>query len=81
MGYQWVSYPYHDERQQFNALVDELFERNKEDFESREQVFNLFAEATMTGKLLPIARLIEKTFGKGSFKMIGEKSADKTEIQ
>ena len=77
MGYKWVSYPYHEERQQFNSLVDELYEKNMDDFESREQVFNLFAEATMTGKLLPVARLIEKTFGKGSFGMIGERSADK----
>ena len=76
-GYRWVSYPYHVERQQFNALVDELYEKNKDDFESREQVFDLFADATLTGRLLPVARLIEKTFGKGSFRMIGERSADK----
>lgn len=76
-GYIWVSYPYYEERQQFNSLVDKLHERNKDDFESREQVFNLFADATLTGRLLPIARLIEKSFGKGSFRMIGERSADK----
>lgn len=76
-GYKWVSYPYHEERQQFNSLVDALYEKNKDDFESREEVFKLFAEATMAGRLLPVARLIEKTFGKGSFRMIGERSADK----
>lgn len=76
-GYKWVSYPYHEERQQFNSLVDELYKRNRSDFESREQVFNLFADATLTGRLLPIARLIEKSFGKGSFRMIGKRSADK----
>lgn len=76
-GHKWVSYPYHEERQQFNSLVDELFEKNKNDFESKEEVFRLFAEATMAGKLLPVARLIEKTFGKGSFRRVGEKSADK----
>lgn len=76
-GYKLVSYPYHDERQQFNALVDKLYDKNKDDFESREQVFDLFADATLTGRLLPVARLIEKTFGKGSFRVIGERSADK----
>lgn len=76
-GYKWVSYPYHEERQHFNSLVDELYEKNKDDFELREDVFKLFAEATMVGRLLPVARLIEKTFGKGSFRMIGERSADK----
>lgn len=76
-GYKWVSYPYHEERQQFNSLVNSLYEKNKGDFDSREDVFKLFAEATLNGRLLPIARLIEKTFGKGSFRMIGERSADK----
>lgn len=76
-GYKWVSYPYHEERQQFNSLVDALYEKNKVGFESREDVFRLFAEATMTGRILPIARLIEQTFGKGSFRILGEKSADK----
>lgn len=77
LGYKGVSYPYHEERQQFNSLVDELYEKNKGDFEFREDVFKLFAEATMTGRLLTTARLIEKTFGKGSFRVIGERSADK----
>jgi len=75
-GQKWVSYPYHEERQQFNSMVDELFEKNKDDFESREEVFRLFAEATVSGRLLPVARLIEKTFGKGSFRLISKKSAD-----
>ncbi|MCA9366324.1 hypothetical protein KC722_01960 [Candidatus Kaiserbacteria bacterium] len=76
-GRKWVSYAYHEERQQFNSLVDALYEKNKGDFKSREGVFRLFAEATMKGRLLPVARLIEKTFGKGSFGIIGERSADK----
>jgi hypothetical protein len=75
-GYNWVSYPYHKERQQFNSLIDELYAKNEGDFESREEVFELFAKATLAGRLLPVARLIEKTFGKGSFRMIGENSAD-----
>jgi hypothetical protein len=78
-GQKWVSYPYHEERQQFNSLVDELFDKNKGDFESREEVFRLFAEATVSGRLLPVARIIEKTFGKGSFRMAGERSAEKSD--
>lgn len=80
-GYKWVSYPYHEERQRFNSLIDELYEKNKDDFASREQVFKLFADATLTGRLLPIARLVEKSFGKGSFRMIGERSADRPEFE
>lgn len=79
-GYKLVSYPYHDARINFNSLVDELYEKNKSEFKSREQVFSIFAEATITGRLLPIARLIEKTFGRGSFRIIGERSADKQSL-
>jgi len=71
----WRSYAYHEERKKFAELIDELYKRNMSDFESREDVFNLFAQATLTGRVLPVARLIEKTFGKGAFRAIGERSA------
>lgn len=76
-GYEGVRYSYPEARAKFNSLVDKLYEKNKSEYTSREQIFDLFVKATMTGKLLPVARLIEKTFGKGSFRMIGERSADK----
>lgn len=60
------------ERDKFNALVDKLWEENKEQFDSRDAILNMFFEAQATGRLLKVARLIEKTFGKGSFREIGE---------
>lgn len=71
----WRSYAYHEERKNFTELIDELYKRNTSDFESREDVFNLFAQATLTGRILRVARLIEKTFGKEVFRAIGERSA------
>lgn len=73
--YKSFTYPYFNERKEFNFMVDEIFNKNPSDFESREDVFNVFARATITGRLLPVARLIEKTFGKGSFRIVGENSA------
>lgn len=70
-------YPYIRERRNLNKLTDDLFEKNKSEFSSKEEVFNLFVMAAMTGKLLPIARLIEKTYGKGSFRELGEKTTSK----
>lgn len=64
---------YDEERAALNKLIDEIYEKDKSDFSSREDVFNVFAKATMTGRLLPIARLIEKTYGRGSFRALGEK--------
>ncbi len=65
------------EREEFNTLVDDLYERNKSEFSSREEIFGLFAKAIMNGRLLPVARLVEKTFGKGSFREIGERTKQK----
>ena len=73
-GHEWVTYPYHAERLQLEDLINRLYEENMDSYESREDVFNLFANATLTGKLLPIARLVEKTFGKGAFRALGEES-------
>jgi hypothetical protein len=68
---------YLKERRKLDKLIDELFEKNKDEFKDREEVFDIFARAVMTGRLLPVARLIEKTFGKGSFRELGEESAKK----
>lgn len=63
---------YEQEREKLNKLIDELYGQNMEKFNSREEVFDVFARTVMTGRLLPVARLIEKTFGKGSFRELGE---------
>lgn len=65
---------YFAERLELNKLVGDVYEKNKEDFKSREDVFNLFARATMSGRLLPLARVIEKTYGKGAFRKLGKKT-------
>lgn len=70
-------YSYGKERAELNELVNDLFAKNQSEFSSPEEVFVIFAKASMTGRLLPVARLIEKTYGRGSFREIGEKSARK----
>ena len=55
-----------------NKLVDDLWEGNKDRYETRDDVFKLFLDAHVHGRLLPIGRLIERTFGKGSFRQLGE---------
>ncbi|MDP2934265.1 MAG: hypothetical protein Q8N59_00620 [bacterium] len=61
------------------ALIDVLWERNKDRFKNREEVEKLFLDAQFTGNLLKIGRLIEKTFGKGSFRKLGEGNLIKPE--
>lgn len=69
------TYSYHDQREKLNQLINDLYEKNKTDFKSPEEVFTLFATAALNGRLLPIARLIENTYGKGSFRNLAEKTA------
>ena len=52
-------------------MIDDLYLKNKGSFESKEDVFDLIAKAVLTGRLLSVARLMEKTHGKGSFRKLG----------
>jgi len=67
---------YPRQRKALNILVDKLFEKNKDKFKNREEVFEIFARGYMTGNIMPIGRMIEKTFGKGTFRKIGEMDND-----
>ena len=49
-----------------------LSEHNRDQFSNRDEVFERFASAVITGSVLPIGRLIEKTFGKGSYRRLGK---------
>lgn len=70
-------YSYEEERKHLNRLIDDLYEKNRDEFSSREGVFDMFARAAMTGKLFPVGNLIIKTYGQGSFRELGEKTAKK----
>lgn len=70
-------FSYRSERRMLGALIDVLFARNPARFQRRDEVFDLFARGMMTGNLLPLGRLIDSTFGKGTFRRIGELSGDR----
>ncbi|MFA6131500.1 MAG: hypothetical protein WC702_00315 [Patescibacteria group bacterium] len=72
--FQIFSYKYGEERKKFWEIVKEIFEKNRDEFTTEEDVFNLFVQACMTGRLLPLARIYEKTFGPGSFRKLGEET-------
>jgi hypothetical protein len=68
----FVSHAYEAERTSLHMLIADLYKKNQHHYTSENEIFNLFAAAGLTGRLLPLARLIEKTYGKGSFRKIGE---------
>ena len=56
----------------FLEYLDVVLERNESEFSDTEEILDLFMKAQVTGNILPVARLIEKTFGKGSFRKLSE---------
>jgi len=65
-------YAYGELRQNLWSLIDQLHQRNPDLFTSREEIFTIFAKAVLTGRLMQLARLVENTFGEGSFRTLGQ---------
>lgn len=65
-----TGYAYKKQRDRLNVLVKEIYERNPGHFSSTEEVFKVFAEAVLSGRLLELAHLIDQTFGKGAFRKL-----------
>ena len=70
-------YGYSKERKQLDKIIKDIYNKFPDKFNAKEDVFNLFAKATMDGKLLEVAKLIEKTYGEGYFRKIGEATKKK----
>lgn len=63
---------YGEQREILNLLVDKVFQRNREQFKDRQEVFDEFVKALFSSNLLSIGKLVDKTFGKGTFRKIGK---------
>lgn len=66
------SYSNVEPRQRLNLLIYKIQAESKGKFGSKEEIFDIFSRAVMHGNLLPVAKLVEETFGKGSFRKLGE---------
>ncbi len=62
-----------------SGLVDDIWNSNRDSYSSREQVMDIFIKAQIDGNLLPVARLVESTYGEGSFRELGEITGRKVE--
>ncbi len=70
-----LSWPsYNKQRQEFDALLNDLYQKNHDRFESREEIFNLFTRAHFTGRVLELARLINSSYDDLDFRALGEKT-------
>lgn len=69
---------YKSEREILNNLIDKLYSGNQDQFQNREEVFDLFAKSIFTGNIVgkeSWGRLVEETFGKGTLKELMEKDS------
>lgn len=69
-----MSHAYKDEIEATSAYIQDLYDTNKNRFKDVEDVWEVFFQAKFTGRLLQLARLIERTGGKGEFRRLGEVS-------
>ena len=65
-----LEFAYPRQRQVLNYVVDKIFEDGG--FASREEIADIFFKAQFSGSLLPVGRLVEHSFGKGSMRELGE---------
>lgn len=66
---------YRRERDTLRQLIEKLFRRNSQ-FKDVSEIHDLFRRGMMTGDILPLGRLIDRTFGKGTLRRIGELDSD-----
>lgn len=69
-------FSYRKQRLILNMLIDALYERNKNNFNDREEVFDMFVKNAFTGAMYELGNLVDKTFGRGTLRKIGELDAD-----
>lgn len=54
--------------------IHRLYEKNKDKYTEKE-IIDMFINASINGELVGVARLIENTFGEGSFRKLGESTS------
>ena len=65
-----VEFSYNIHREFLQTLQDDILIKNKESFSNLEEVKELFLEAYFTGEFRKLYKIIDKTYGKGTFKNI-----------
>ncbi len=67
---------YLEQRKILDALIKKILSKNEDTFTDYEEVFDIFVRAMFRGNLVPLARLIDTTFGEGVFRTIAELDED-----
>lgn len=74
--YNYIDFGYPAQRKTLRYVCEEIFGQFQDTYQSPDAVFKEFLKAQFTGRLLPIARLVEETFGAGGFRTLGSMGID-----
>jgi len=81
-GQDGVVISYQSQREVLDFAISEIRKELSNQYKSTDQVLAEFLKAFFTGQISSIARLVEKTFGKGCFEALGMMGDDdQTPIQ
>ncbi|MCL5733428.1 MAG: hypothetical protein M1334_02050 [Patescibacteria group bacterium] len=69
--YRFKYHPYRDERKILDYVLEEIQKGFPDKYKDADEVFKEFLKAHFSGRIVTIANLVEKTFGKGSFRFLG----------
>ncbi len=72
----WETISYSQQRNVLNYVCLEIQKQFPDKYKSADDVYVLFLNAHFTGRLLELGRLVEKTFGEGSFRLLGNMNTD-----
>ncbi len=70
-GKEFRIFPYCYPRKVFCYLCEEIQKQFSDKFKDKDDVYKIFLNALFTGRLMEIAHLVDDTFGKGSFRILG----------
>ncbi|MCC6520834.1 hypothetical protein IT403_02545 [Candidatus Nomurabacteria bacterium] len=73
----WESIQYTQQRKVLNYVCDEIKKQFPNEYKNIDDVYKVFLNAHFTGRLLDIAKIVEKTFGEGSFRILGNMETDR----
>ncbi len=71
----YKTFSYRKQREVLDYVMEEVQAEFPEKYKSKDDVFKEFLKSHFTGRLLPIARLVESVFGRGSFRELGNMGA------
>ncbi len=72
----WSGFSNPRERKSLDILIEKIYQKNTDKFKEKKEIFDIFSEAIMTGKIIKLGRLIDQTFGKKTFRKIAENDKD-----